>query len=65
VAKRDYYAILGVSRDADEGELKKVRVDREDDETPPIALWVRADGLPVRARSWPRRGEPAFEMRLD
>jgi len=45
-----------------EDDVSRVTIDQEDRHTAPTALWVRADGLPVRVRTWPETGGEPYEM---
>ncbi len=49
---------------ATEDGVHRVMVDQEDGRTKPTALWVRADGLPVRVRTWAEDGGAPYEMWL-
>lgn len=53
------YTLVGT-----EDGVHRVMVDQEDGHTHPTALWVRADGLPVRVRTWPEGGGEPYEMWL-
>ena len=51
-------------RHGDDGPLRKIAVG-PGGAARPTALWVRADGLPVRVRTWPDGGGVPYEMRLE
>lgn len=52
------------TRVATDDGVHKVTVDQEDGHTPPTALWVRADGLPIKVKTWPEGGGAPYEMWL-
>lgn len=56
------YTLMGL-----DGELRKVAVGpaTPSEEQLPTALWVRADGLPVRIRTWPEGGGSPLELQLE
>lgn len=52
------------TRVADDGGRARLTIDQEGGHAPPTALWLRADGLPVRARAWSADGGAPLERHL-
>lgn len=52
------------TRAADDGGHARLTIDQEGGRAPPTALWLRTDGLPVRARSWGADGGSPLERNL-
>ncbi len=52
------------TRATDDGAYARLTIDQEGGRSPPTALWLRADGLPVRARTWSSDGGSPIERHL-